>query len=1184
MKFHPPWLKTLHNELEKAPGARLKELRGASAPFVLSLLAQTRPVAFLINDPGKTFSAAEEISAWAGADRVYPIPPRGGPLLPWPHSEDAGRTERYRALAAAREPEGLENPVFVIPPATLLQKIGGKVAVSIEISPDSTIGREDLIAKLINCGYQGAVTAYEPGEFAVRGGIIDVYPPDTRPVRIELEDDEVAGLRTYDPVSQRSVKPVDKVTLRPMAEAPLDHETRRMAASRIEETFHDEGAKAAAERIREGSATGEELARYLAFFWEKPQSILDLLPPETLVVFEEGGSLAGVIESMWEKLDREHHTHPERERLPRPEVSYMTAGELEEILESAPRVELGGPGIPGRENWPVIAVSAMDNGEIRDEIKRSLKFSDEPDSELHGALAPLLRRVENWRSLHWRVILCSPDGVSGARFEFLLREYGLEVRASTAPAGLLDAAPAPGEMSLMIAPLSGGFRMPPAGLAVITEEEIFGPRVRRYRPAPERPPDRLEDLRPDDMVVHVDHGIGKFKGIVKLSAGGMQTDCAKIEYADAANLYLPVHRMNLIEPYTADTDSPPAPDKLGGNAWAKSISRAKKAAEKIAKELVELYASRKVYEGHAFHPPDATFREFEATFPYQETPDQARAIDEVINDMTSPRPMDRLICGDVGYGKTEVALRAAFLAAMEGKQVAFLAPTTLLAHQHYRTFRQRLEPYPLRVEMVSRLRSSAQNKRVLAELREGKVDIVIGTHRLLQKDVGFRDLGLLVIDEEHRFGVKHKEKIKAMKKLVDVITLTATPIPRTLQMAFLGIWDMTVIDTPPPDRLSVRTRVLPLEDDVVRDAVKREMSRGGQVYFVTPRVQGIEKIESYIKRLAPEARVGMAHGQLNERELERVMMDFVEGNLDVLVCTSIIESGIDIPRANTVIINRAHTFGLATLYQLRGRVGRSRERAYAYLTVPGKLLVSRKARERLKALEEFSELGSGYRVAQLDLKIRGAGNILGEVQTGHIHRVGYEMYLELLQKAVRELQGEEVVEGIEPEIQLPVSAYLPEEYVPDPQDRVMLYRRISRTRTEEELLELKGELLDRFGPVPPPAENLLGVISLKNMLRAAGVSELKKEGRAIKLTFSHQAQVVPEKVVELINSGPAKYKMASDNQIMFMPEENRIGVMIYEISEILKRVTGDGTIDNLNLMSDGGTGRFPGVRDAGGET
>jgi len=1165
MKFHSPWLKTLRKELEKAPGARLKELKGGSAPFVLSLIAESRPVAFLINDPGKTFSTAEEISAWAGRNRVFTIPPRGGPLLPWPHSEDADHPERYRALAALRRPEALRNPIFVIPPATLLQRIDSKFAVSIEITPGFHIEREELARRLVNCGYQATPTAFEPGEFAVRGGIIDVYPPDTDPVRIELEDDEVVGLRTYNPASQRSVGTVDKVALHPMAEVPLDYETRRMAASRIEEVFDDERAKAAAERIREGSATREELARYLPFFWEKPQSIPDLLPPEVVVVFEEGGNLAGVIESMWEKLRREHTTHPEKEMLPRPEAAYMSNRELEEMLEGLPRVELGGPGIPGRENWPVIAVGAMENTDIRDRIKQSLKFSgEEADPGGRGALEPLLERMESWRGLGWRVLLCSPDGVSGARFESLLREYGMDARASTAPEGLLKAAPEPGETALMIAPLSGGFRMPPAGVAVITEEEIFGPRTRRYRPTPERPPDRLEDLRPGDMVVHLDHGIGKFKGVVKLPAGGMQTDCAKIEYADAANLYLPVHRMNLIEPYTADTDAPPSLDRLGGNAWARSRARAKKAAEKVARELVELYASRKVYEGHAFRPPDAAFREFEATFPYEETPDQAKAIDEVIKDMTSPKPMDRLICGDVGYGKTEVALRAAFLAAMEAKQVAFLVPTTLLAHQHYRTFRQRLEPYPLRVEMVSRLRSDARNRRVLTELREGKVDIVIGTHRLLQKDVAFRDAGLLIIDEEHRFGVKHKEKIKAMKKLVDVLTLTATPIPRTLQMTFLGIWDMTVIDTPPPDRLSVRTKVAPFEDEVVRNAVRREMSRGGQVFFVVPRVQGIERMKSYIGRLVPEARTGVAHGRLNERELEKVMMDFIEGNLDVLLCTSIIESGIDIPRANTIIINQAHTFGLATLYQLRGRVGRSRERAYAYLLVPGKLLVGQKARERLRALEEFSELGSGYRVAQLDLKIRGAGNILGEVQTGHIHRVGYEMYLELLQKAVRQLQGEEVVEETEPEIQLPVSAYLPEEYVPDPQDRVMLYRRISRTRTEEELLDLKGELLDRFGPTPPPAENLLGVISIKNMLRSFGVTELKKEGRAIKLTFSHRAEVAPERVLELINSRPDKYKLASENQIMFLPERDDIHGTIYEISQTLKRIAAG---DRLNGLS-----------------
>ncbi len=1104
-----------------------------------------------------------------GRDRVYAIAPRNDPLLPWPYSEDAGHPERYRAFAALQESDCDGRIAFILTPATLMQRVGTRVPTGIDLFGGAEIEREDLLTKLIECGYQPVTTAYEPGEFAVRGGIVDVYPPEGSPVRIELEGDNIHRLRHYDPASQRSAGPAQKVTIQPMAEVLLNSETRSKAAGRVEESMAADIAEGVARNIRSGTLSREELSCYLPFFWEKPISILDRLPPQTLLVFEEGGTLAELTASIWEKIEREYLIHAQKERLPEPGTTYLKPEELESLLSGLSFIELGGPAIAGREKLPVVAVGAEDNEGIRAEITNAIRGREDTEEDVrerHGALGPLLRRAQTWRELKWRVVLTSSDGVSGARFEALLREYGVDISVSTQPEGLLEGAPSPGDLALVATPLSEGFRMPSAGWVVVTEEEVFGPKIRRHRPLVPAPPDRIEDLHPDDTVVHINHGIGLFRGIVKLAAGGAKNDCAQIEYAEKATLYLPVHRMDLIEPYSVEGDDQPVLDRLGGSAWARSVARARKAVEKIARELVELYAARKVFEGHSFPTPDSTYREFEATFPFEETPDQARAIGGVINDMASSKPMDRLICGDVGYGKTEVALRAAFMAAMEGKQVALLVPTTLLAHQHYRTFRERLEPYPLRVEMVSRLRTTAQIKEVLRDLAAGKVDILIGTHRLLQKDVIFRDLGLLVIDEEHRFGVKHKEKIKSMKRLVDVLTLTATPIPRTLQMSLLGIWDMSNIDTPPPDRMAVRTKVTPFDDDVVRDAVRREMSRGGQVYFVVPRIKGIDGMARFITELVPEARVGTAHGRLDERELERVMMDFVEGRLDVLLCTSIIESGLDIPKANTILIYNAHTFGLATLYQLRGRIGRSKERAYAYLMVPGRLLVSRRARERLRALEEFSELGSGYRIARLDLKIRGAGNILGEVQTGHIQRIGYELYLELLQRSIRELKGEKVEEEIEPEIQIPVPAYLPEDYVPDPQDRVILYRRLSRTRNEEELIDIKGELLDRFGPVPLPAEDLLGIIALKNVLRKAKVNSLKREGHTLRFAFAPQAPVIPEKVVELMNENPRKFRVAPNDEILIMTSSNDIPALVIEISDILKRITGRDTISVLGSV------------------
>jgi len=1142
-------------------------LRGGSAPFVVALLAQYRPVAFILNEPREIFTFADELGAWLGKERVLALLPRNDPILPWPHSEDAGHPERYRALAALKDVGPGSRFAFILPSATLLQRIGARAPSAIDIFDGAEVEREDMLARLVECGYQPAAAAYEPGEFAVRGGIVDIYPPGGSPFRIEFEGDSIYRLRYYDPASQRSVGSLDRITVVPMAEVPLDEETRSAAADRIKEYFSPSEVSEIAERIRSGTMSPEELSRYLPFFWTRPVSILDRLPPDTLLIFEDGGTLSEQIHSLWEKLMREHSSYPDKSRLPEPDMTYWPAEQLEDLLSQMSFIELGGPAIPGRERLPTVAAGAMDNDEIRDEIRDVISGDDDRESaeqEYRGALGPLLRRLRTWREMEWRIVFTSSDGVSGARFEALLREYGEDVSVRALPEGLLDGAPPPGELALVSAPLSKGFRMASAEWAVVTEEEVFGPKVRRYRPAAPELSDRIEDLHPGDPVVHMDHGIGLFHGIVKLAAGGDQNDCARIEYANEALLYLPVHRMNLIEPYSVEDDKQPVLDRLGGAAWAKSVARARKAAAKIARELVELYAARKVFEGNSFPSPDSTYREFEATFPYEETPDQARAISDVIKDMESTKPMDRLICGDVGYGKTEVALRAAFLAAMEGKQVALLVPTTLLAHQHYRTFRQRLEPYPLRVEMLSRLRTGAQIKQTLQDLAAGKVDILIGTHRLLQKDVKFRDLGLLIIDEEHRFGVKHKEKIKGMKRLVDVMTLTATPIPRTLQLSLLGIWDMSNIDTPPPDRMAVRTKVVPFDDDIVRDAIHREISRGGQVYFVVPKIKNIDEVARFIYELVPDVRLGIAHGRLNALDLERVMMDFVEGRLDILLCTSIIESGIDIPRANTILIYNAHMFGLATLYQLRGRVGRSKERAYAYLITPGKLTVSRRARKRLRALEEFTALGSGYRIARLDLKIRGAGNILGEVQAGHINRIGYDLYLDLLGRAIRELKGEKIEEEIEPEIQIPMPAYLPEEYVPDPQDRVILYRRLSRTRNEQELLDIKGELLDRFGTLPESAETLLGVISLKNILRKAKVKSIKREGRALRLTFDPQAPVISEKAIKLVNEDPRKFRLAPENEILVIPALNDMPAIVSEISDVLKRITERDTINELS--------------------
>ncbi len=644
----------------------------------------------------------------------------------------------------------------------------------------------------------------------------------------------------------------------------------------------------------------------------------------------------------------------------------------------------------------------------------------------------------------------------------------------------------------------------------------------------------LAELDPGDAIVHEDFGIGLYRGLVRLQVAGEEGDYLHLEYADGDRLYLPVTRIGLVQKYAGPGEEAPRLDKLGGKAWEKACRKAQEGIEKMAHELLELYARRQVATRPAYAPADAAYREFEATFPYEETPDQLGAIEDVLRDLGGPRPMDRLICGDVGYGKTEVAIRAAFQAANDGRQIAVLVPTTVLAAQHYQNFRRRFESYPITVEMLSRFVSPAEQKAVLERVASGGVDVLVGTHRLLQRDVRFHELGLVVVDEEHRFGVAHKERLKQLRARVDVLTLSATPIPRTLNMGLSGVRDLSVIETPPADRLAVRTSLARFDDDLIREAVRRELNRSGQVYFVHNRVQSIGAVADQVARLVPEARVGVGHGQMREKDLERVMEQFVAGEIDVLVCTAIIESGLDIPRANTILINRADLFGLADLYQLRGRVGRANLRAYAYLLVPGEAELTPDARRRLQALQEFTELGAGFRIATHDLEIRGAGELLGKAQSGQMAAIGFELYTDLLEEAVQRLRGEPVERAPEPDIRLKVPAHFPVDYVEDPRQRLVLYERLTRTRDPAELDEFRYEFVDRYGPVPPPVENLIEVMKIRRALVGLRATAFDYTGRELVLAFDEKPRVDPERVLELLRADPAAYRVTPDNRVMWL--------------------------------------------------
>jgi len=712
-----------------------------------------------------------------------------------------------------------------------------------------------------------------------------------------------------------------------------------------------------------------------------------------------------------------------------------------------------------------------------------------------------------------------------------------------------------------------GFRLPELGVAVVTEAEIFGEkaRVRKRRKETAAPLEEfsLRELRVNDLAVHVDHGIGVYRGLLRRVVAGVEGDFLVLEYAGGDRLFVPVEKMGRVQRYIASEDARPQLARLGGTAWQRAKARVRDSLLEMAQELVDLYARRELAVRAPNAPPDAVYREFEAGFAHEETPDQHKVIEEVLGDLTSEKPMDRLVCGDVGYGKTEVAVRAAFKVVLDGRQAAVLVPTTVLAEQHYRTFRERFSGYPVRVESLSRFRTRREQAEVVRDLAAGKVDIIIGTHRLLQKDVAFRDLGLVVIDEEQRFGVSHKEKLKRMRTAVDVLTLTATPIPRTLHMALSGIRDISVIATPPEDRLSIRTFVLPFSAEVIREAVDREVRRGGQVFFVHNRIETLSEMEGFLRDVLPDARIVTAHGQMDERALAQAMEDFAERRADVLLCTAIIEAGLDIANANTLVVSQAHRFGLAQLYQLRGRVGRDRHRAYAYFLLPGDLALSREATQRLGVIAELTELGSGFRIASHDLEIRGGGNLLGKDQSGHIHQVGYELYTQLLSDAVAEISGQEASEGDEPELDLRIPAFLPDDFIPEAGTRLDFYRRLAACRSADSADELELELLDRFGRLPASAEALCDLTRLRARMRQAGVREMKRGNGALFVTLSGRSGVDRSLLARLVTKERGTYSFARGEMLSVRLPGDSPPQVLAAAKNLLNRLFPGGSIEHF---------------------
>ena len=985
-------------------------------------------------------AALEGASASALEDAVKPFPSLQ--IDPYRNIAPHFGVASARAAALHAIANGTAK-VVVASASALLSRLsapGNLEAAAIELKNGMDLDPVVLGDLLTDAGFTREDPVDEHGEFCVRGGIVDYFPAGAdNPIRVEFVGETVESIRRYDPSTQRSIETLDQAAVVPLTE-------------------------------KSGSAT---------FF--------DYLPGDrdlSFILIEEedaaaqANKLVGQTQASFEEAKAENPTAPA------PDELLMSWAEVAERLANATRVDqlAIGDAVPTNPTIPTRPV---------------LDIACQPAVEFRGRIQEWIAEVKRMRERGDTVLFVAGTEGRAERTAELLTEYGLRGVLIDRTDELLNVA-----VHIAVGQLSKGFRLPGAELQVIAEPDVF----EEERTKVERKGDRhrsiaktflsdLRDLKIEDLVVHVDHGIGRFVGLKQIGVGDSMQEFMELRYFGEDKLFVPVERLDLVQKYSGTAK--PALDKLGGTTWERTKTRVKKAMRDMAEELLKLYAARKAVPGHAFSPDSHWQREFDDAFEWDLTVDQQNAIDDIRRDMESPTPMDRLLCGDVGYGKTEVAMRAAFKAVMDGKQVAFLAPTTVLAFQHQKTLTERFAGFPVTIDMVSRFRSKAEQDQIIKDVGLGKIDVIVGTHRLLSRDFQFKDLGLLVVDEEQRFGVSHKERIKQMRRKVDVLTMSATPIPRTLNMSLVGIRDMSIIETPPKDRLSIQTNVVKFDAQVIARAIRHELERGGQVYFVHNRVESIFSIGDLVQRLVPEARVVVAHGQQAEDELERAMLDFISKKYDVLLATTIIENGLDIPNVNTILINRADRYGLSQLYQLRGRVGRSDRPAYAYLLIPPDETLSSVAKKRLAAIREFSDLGSGFRVAALDLEIRGAGNLLGGEQSGHIETIGFEMYMKLLEQAVRELKGEELIDDVRAVVNLRVDLKIDPSYVPEMNQRLMIYRKIADARTDDELDQILIELRDRYGPLPETVEHLEQYGRIRIMADRLGIEAIDREGQTV---------------------------------------------------------------------------------------
>jgi transcription-repair coupling factor (superfamily II helicase) len=1053
-----------------------------------------------------------ELTGAVEPDAIVSLPARD--VLPFQNLSPHPEIQEERAAALWQIASG--KAAIVVAPvtstATRLRSPEYYTDLARSVRRADTLDVDGLLRHLNTVGYSSSDVVEMPGQYAVRGGILDVYSPEAdRPVRIEFFGDEVESIRKFDPATQRSSAGVDEALLLPLTETPVSEELLAAIHTRLSGKRLSGTEEALEQAILAEGATVFPGWEFYAPVAGADRTLLDLLP-EASVMVDEPDAVERELDRVWSRIG-EAHERSGVGNLVRPEDLYFPPEQLLAKLASRTGADL--------EHLGITRAGAIE----------AAAFLSQPTPRFHGSVPTMLEEVQKLSAEGQRVLFAAANIGELERLADIFTEYNVPFRLGSRTRGgesyADETAYFSGEVfttTLVKAYVPDGVLLPEAHLAVFGARDLFdesetvAARPLRQKSKVSAFLSDFRDLQVGDYVVHVEHGISQYQGLKEINQGDGPAEFMLLEFAEAAKLYVPLTRLDLVQKYRSAEGAKPPLSHLGTATWAKTKARVKKAMKDMADELLKLYAERRMAEGHAFPADNQWQKEFEDSFEYNETDDQEQAIADVKRDMESSLPMDRLLCGDVGYGKTEVAMRAAFKAVGDNKQVAVLAPTTVLAFQHYETFKQRFAAFPVNIEMISRFRSAKEQKEILQKTEAGKIDILIGTHRILSKDIKFAELGLLVVDEEQRFGVRHKERIKQMRKQVDVLTMSATPIPRTLHMSLVGLRDMSVIETPPKDRMAIQTVVAAWDEKLIQSAIEQELERGGQVYFVHNRVDTIWEIAAKLQALVPQARVTVGHGQMSEGELEKVMLKFMHHEADILVATTIIENGLDIPLCNTILINRADRLGLSELYQLRGRVGRSNRRAYAYLMLPPEIELTPIARQRLAALKEFSDLGAGFKIAALDLELRGAGNLLGGEQSGHIDAVGFELYTSMLDHAVRELKGEAAPEEEEIQLNLGLNIRIPADYIAEENQRLRVYKRIAGVESEEKLADVRSELQDRYGEPPAAVRNLLEYATLKLASARVGVIGIDRKRDQVSLRFRENASIDPERLARFVSS------------------------------------------------------------------